>query len=850
MKKTRTLLFLTLLSAVLLPSCTKNPSTSVDLITSTIPGPSTSSTAGGSVVDPSSHPKPSSGGGSTTVPVTTPTTAPGPSTSTTTGPYQEFSNYDAYIDQYSESGHLYIHYKRPNATMEDYNRYGLWLWPTGGQGALFAASTSVGSITPSTTSWMSKIGVNGSIDQAGACADIDLNSTSYVSGKTGAPFSLKGLNRIGYLVVQLSSMSGSTHWVSDGGGDAFIEDIDVNVRANGAIHVFLNQGEARFPSYYYSEETYTNPVIQDTTGEYRSVRDVDSSVTAFDQFNTSQKFKSTAKNGYQIFIPTFCDSNGDGFGDLRGVINKLDYLAELHIDTLWLSPFLKSNSYHGYDTVDFYQIDERLGTASDLRELVLKAHQKGIKLLMDFVINHASSSSIWFKKAQRGETGIDKNGNTFRYRDLFHFKMKGDKNGTGTKNVENDPDWYRDGESNYYYYAKFASDMPELNYDAKITRDMIMDVAYYWLGFGFDGYRVDAIKHIYMADEANKSANDEIITDVSEKTYYDEQLGQEVKKTVDYSTNTTKNLAFWMEMQARIKAVYPDAYLVGENFDGWDMRISPYYSSFDSQFDFNAYYHHLEYAYLNVDGKNASAIATENNAKVGYFQNHRSDFINATFTSNHDVSRAINHINSTKNSSGGTVDATITGTVQQVERAKMHAAMTILQPGVSFIYYGDELGMSSNTSENSLDHDNSLDRFYRQPMKWANVEERAFISFGEGYNNKYDTYNKLLDDVDAQKEMKQSMLNFYKSLTSIKADPLFPVDGSYQGYKYDANTNVYYCVLTGDKATYRIIINTGGSSGQGTAAYGIEANEEAVFSYNATANSINPYGVVVVRSVK
>lgn len=845
MKKTRNLLLLTLLSVVLLPSCSKKPSSSVDLITSTVPGPdsssltSTTSTIGGSSTGPSTTKVPTTSG---IKPDSTPS-------STTTGPYQEFTNYDAYIDEYSKSGHLYIHYKRPGATIEDYNRYGLWLWPTGGQGALFAASTTVNGITASTNSWMTNIGVNGPIDQAGVCAEIDLNSTSYVSGKTGGPFSLSGLNRIGYLVVQLSSMGGSTHWVSDGGGDAFIEDIDVNVRANGAIHVFLNQGEARFPSYYYSEETYTNPVLQDTTGAYRSTSDVESSKNSFDQFATSQKFKTTSKNGYQIFIPTFCDSNGDGFGDLRGIINKLDYLEALHIDTLWLSPFLKSNSYHGYDTVDFYQIDERIGTVSDLKELIFKAHQKGMKLVMDFVINHASSSSIWFKKAQRGETGIDKYGNVFKYRDLFHFKMKGDKNGTGSKNVEDDPDWFRDGESNYYYYAKFASDMPELNYDAKITRDMIMDVAYYWLGFGFDGYRVDAIKHIYMADEANKSEGDSIIEDVSTKVYYDEQLGKEVTKTVDYSTNTTKNLAFWMEMQARIKAVYPDAYLVGENFDGYDLRISPYYSSFDSQFDFNAYYHHFEYAYLNLQGKNASSIATENNQKFGYFKNHRSDFINATFTSNHDVSRAINHINSTK-SGNDTVDVKITGTVQQVSRAKMHAAMTILQPGVSYIYYGDELGMSSNTSENTLDHDNSIDRFYRQPMKWADPSERAFISFGEGYNNNYDSYNKLLDDAETQAGQEKSMLSFYQDLNKIKADPLFPVDGTYQGYNYESNGNVYHCVISNDRATYRIFINTGGPSGTGSAPYGINPDEETVFSYNATSSSINPYGVVVVRSVK
>ena len=188
---------------------------------------------------------------------------------------------------------------------------------------------------------------------------------------------------------------------------------------------------------------------------------------------------------------------------------------------------------------------------------------------MDLVINHSSTSSIWFKKAQKAEKGIDSEANEFSYRDLFHFKYKGDTTGSGKK-VEEDPDWYQDGESDYYYYAKFASDMPEFNYDAQITRDLINEVAMYWLGFGIDGYRLDAIKHIYMVDESEKRLTDKVITDIADVTSYDEQLGQMVTKHVDYSTNTTKNIAFWKEFAARIKAVYPDTYLVAENFDGWD----------------------------------------------------------------------------------------------------------------------------------------------------------------------------------------------------------------------------------------------------------------------------------------
>lgn len=792
---------------------------------------------------------------------------PGTSSSTTTsssidnpntsasnpGGIQTFEDYDRYIDQYSQSGHLYIHYYREGATMADYNKYGLWLWPVGQQGALFAASTSVPELTSNSSGWMSKIGVNGSIDQAGVCADIDLNSTSYVTSRDGKPFSLKDLDRIGYLVVLLSSMGGGTHWTSDGGGDGYMEDVQANVRENGAIHVFLKSGTVREPSFYYSEEIYTNPVTSDTTGAYRSTIDIDSSIEKYGNSQTSQKFSQEGANGYQVFIPTFADSDGDGFGDLRGVISKLDYLESLSIDTLWLSPFLKSNSYHGYDTVDYFKVDERFGTESDLRELIYKAHEKGIKVLMDLVINHTSSSSIWFKKAQKGETGIDMNGETFKYRDLFHFKMKGDKTGSN-KNVENDSDWFKDGESQYYYYAKFSSDMPELNYDAQVTRDLMLSVAEYWLGFGMDGYRLDAIKHIYMRSESENKKNDKIIEDIADKTYYDEQIGDFVTETIDYSTNTTKNLAFWKEFSMRLKALYPDCFLVGENFDGWDERIAPYYQAMDSQFDFNEYYHNLEYMYLGM-GKTASDLAVENTRKLNeFFKTQRSDFINSTFTSNHDISRAINHINSTKETMlGAEEDVIIIGTDKEIGRAKVHAAVTILQPGLSFTYYGDELGMSSNTKENDLEHTNSLDRYYRQPMKWANEEERCFITFGEGYTNEYDSYNKILEDVDAQGNDANSMLSFYRSINAIKGADDFPTNGTYNGYSYDVNKNVYHCVISPKEAsdtTYKIYVNTGGKDGTGEAPWGLGEGDELVYSHNADESNIHPYGVVVTKVAK
>lgn len=771
------------------------------------------------------------------------------------GSLQEIDDYDSFCDTWSQENHLYIHYYKKDAkSFADYEKYGLWLWEPGKAGVLFAASTNPGDLHVSTNSWMQDIGGKGNVDQAGVCADIDLSSKNYVTGEIGKAIDWSNVNKLGYLVVELASMvPGNVGWVKDG-IDNYIEDIQVNKRANGSIHVFLVAKSTDSYRHYYNEEIYENPVNSDTTGVYRSQTDLSSSNPFNKKVTTSKKFYENAGIGYEIFVSTFRDSDGDGMGDLRGVIDSLDYLNSLNVKVLWLSPFLECNSYHGYDTINYFNVDPRFGTNEDLDELIYKAHEKGMYVLMDFVINHSSNQSVWFKKARRGEVGTDRNGNEIRYRDLFHFKFAGDITENGVK-VENDPNWVRDGESQYYYYAKFADDMPEFNYDYSGTRNMMIDVASYYLGKGIDGFRLDAIKHIYMKDESKNSSSDLILEDKGTKEYYDEEMDKMCSKEFDYSTNQNKNIAFWKEFAYKLKSVYPDCYLVGENFDGWDQRIAPMYQAMDSQFDFPSYYSAHNWLYANIGGS-ASILGEKMNAKFEYYSKYRSDYINSAFTSNHDVSRAINHINSTKDSEAGTEhDVKIIGTETQLNKAKVYAAITLLQPGLSFIYYGDELGMSSNTTENSLSHENNLDRYYRQSFKWKDESLRPELEFGSQYTNAYDSYNSgKLKSMEDQEKDSNSMLNFYKAICAIKQDPSYPVNGEFKAYKYDGNDDILHFVMnpTNDnEKQYKIYINTGGNSGSSREiSYTVQDTEELVFSYNYNSSNtaLYSYGIIVTRT--
>ena len=768
--------------------------------------------------------------------------------------------YEEWVGTWSKSGHLYIHYLRPEAQESDYNTYCVWLWqhrPLDLEGGLwgFGGNPQVSeklTLNPMTTSWMQptevkKTGTGNYIDDYGAIMDIDLNKEGLVGGKSGKPISYKDATELGFLVVNEESMDGSTNWTSDGGKETYIKGFNTHFREDGSMHLYIVSGD--FKNYGFEATTSNpriNPVTKDTSGKYRSKTQVidSSKAKAFDPAatKTSDEFK-TLGVGYQIFVASFADSDGDGMGDLRGIINKLDYLDDLGAQVLWLTPIQQSDSYHGYDISDYFAVDDKFGTIDDYRELIYKAHQKGMKVLMDLVLNHTSKNNVWFEKSQwainsegaeQDETGIE-------WRNVYSWKHKSDSiqkyvNGSYTTiTVEQDaksdnPSWYRDGESEYYYYGKFGSGMPEINYEYQPTRDLVKDMARYWLSFGLDGYRLDAVKHIYMKDEVANTGDDVIITDVGTKSSYDDEKGKYVEKAFDYSSDLNKNVLWWREFANDIKHAYPNCFLVGENFDGWGNRMSPYYQALDSQFDFANYYHSSQMLYSDADhydGNGAGAYATKHSpetygvfgANFEYNQTgkvwqggKRTDYINGAYTSNHDVDRAINKVNGTWAKVGGVDEsvpaAKITGTAQEIGRAKIMGAMAILQPGVSWIYYGDELGMSGNTDKHVelYGNENSMDIWYRQPMKWEKGETEETTGYKAGqYTFEWDSYNKNLDGVKEQKADGNSMYNWYKALNTIKKQ--YPKNAR---VSFDAGNDVLIMDITGDSGKqFKIYISVG-----------------------------------------
>ncbi|MCQ3035707.1 MAG: alpha-amylase family glycosyl hydrolase [Bacilli bacterium] len=833
----------------------------------------------------------------------TPTTGETSAKPTTSGSVPEIDpeDYDAWTDTWSKPNHLYFHYNRGEGAT-DYDNYCLWLWqffPQNLEGTLWGydGPTKVSdklTLKPMSTSFMTfpEVGLEGSgtfCDKYGIIFDVDLSRTDLIGGKTGTPVTFNGAEEVGFLLPLQSSMDGSKNWTSDGGCETYVEGFNKEenwrtVEGGKAMHLYTCTGNLsgytfRVGSGVIPPQPIINPVDSDTTGKYRSETE-----EIPEYYETTDKTSDTFKElgvGYQIFVASFRDSNGDGIGDIRGIIDSLDYLEDLGVECLWLTPVNKSDSYHGYDVSNYTEIDRRYGTKEDYIELLNKAHAKGMKVLMDLVLNHTSKTNEWFKKSKMAEEsdGIKwRNVYTWKYKEDMVKKAKMHYDDANKKWVldgyskitveedanSNNPSWYRDGESNYYYYGKFGSGMPEINYENIATRNLIIEKAKYWLnidnsGVGIDGYRLDAVKHIYMNDEVEDTEGDVIINDVGEAKSYDDEKGEYIYKKYDYSSDLTKNVNWWNQFSKALKDINPNFFLVGENFDGWGTRTSNYYRALDSQFDFSNYYHIPAWIY-NTDQGAASyndgtqaaetfvPFASNENFEVGanYLVpgGNRKDFINGAFTSNHDVMRVINQAN-------GTGDKNSTAAKEHIEygdtyangKAMFQAAVTILNRGLSWIYYGDELGMSSNTNTHIAKYgsENSMDIWYRQPFLWNDKRVRSNYKFGQ-FTFELDDHNKHLvnngegvkytpstDTTPMELVVDNEFYEFYKGLIAIKKE--YPKDAHIE-YKWSSKNVLRIFVTDPKDPSYEMQIFLQNGLTQDEYKYALDASYENIKSLN------------------
>lgn len=346
---------------------------------------------------------------------------------------------------------------------------------------------------------------------------------------------------------------------------------------------------------------------------------------------------------YQIFVGSFSDSNGDGIGDIRGIINRIDYLNDgdinsgksLGVQGIWLSPIFSSPSYHKYDASDYYKLDWRFGEEKDLKELIELCHERNIKLILDLAINHTSNSHPWFAEFKTARINGDTDNKYYNY---YSCVTADEKVGGVT--------YQKIAGVDCYYECNFSSDMPELNFDNPEVRNAMLDVAKYYLDLGVDGFRFDAVKYIYYG-------------------------------------NTQKSVDFWKWYMDELRAVKPDIYCVGECWSG-ESEILEYYSALNC----------FNFAMSQSEGVAATAakgrsVSTFTNYIVSFqdkIKDKNPDSMMMSFLSNHDMDR-------------------IAGSFVTDNNMRMAANLYLLSPGSPVIYYGEEIGMrgsrgSANTDAN------------------------------------------------------------------------------------------------------------------------------------------------------
>lgn len=358
--------------------------------------------------------------------------------------------------------------------------------------------------------------------------------------------------------------------------------------------------------------------------------------------------KETKTDGvfYQIFVRSFADSNGDGIGDINGITNQLDKLADMGIKGIWLTPFNPSPSYHKYDVIDYYNVDLEYGTLEDVKTMLKKADELGITVLMDLVINHTSRENRWFREAIKSPDNP--------YRDYYNWaslkegKVKEDAYVWGHKV------WNKVGDD--AYYAIFWEGMPDLNFNNQQVRKEIKDIAKFWLDLGIDGFRCDAAMHIFGA--------------------YEEPIGTNLRD---------KTLGWWKEFKDYIVSVNKNAILLGEVWTS-PSQMAPYFESFDMLFDFSIGEESL-ISMVNTGrdkgGRNNKFVNDFSRNLEIYGKNNQS-FIMSPFLTNHDQNRVMSSIQG------------------DVKKAKLLANMYLTLPGTPFIYYGEELGMKGGKPDEQI----------------------------------------------------------------------------------------------------------------------------------------------------
>lgn len=519
--------------------------------------------------------------------------------------------------------------------------------------------------------------------------------------------------------------------------------------------------------------------------------------------------------GYQIYPRSFMDSNGDGIGDLQGIISKLDYIKDLGIDVIWICPMYESpNDDNGYDISNYQGIMKEFGTMADFDELLRKVHEKGMKLIIDLVLNHTSDEHSWFLESRASKES--------NKRDWYIWREgKEGKEPNNWESIFHGSAWEYDEATDEYFLHLFSRKQPDLNWENKEVRHALYAMVNWWLDKGIDGFRIDAISHIKKEPGLLDMPNPE---------------GLQYVSSFDKHMNIEGIHDFLEELNKETFSKY-DIMTVGEangvNAEEAKLWVGEKNGKFDMVFQFE----HLDL--WDTEGEQKLDVLALKKVLSRWQNSLYKEGWNALFIENHDIVRVVSKWGDDEK--------------YWAESSKALAMMYFMQQGTPFIYQGQEIGMTNvhypeifyyndiatynryikNREEGmlkevALKHEWAASRDNaRTPMQWDGSEKGGFTT-GEPWLAMNPNVKAI--NVANQLEDSQSILNFYKDLIRIrKANSTF-IEGKYE-LVMPEDTQLYAYTRTDDHGKFLIICNLTGEEAQFTADFDLEDRELLLSNY-------------------
>nr|WP_204703057.1 alpha-amylase family glycosyl hydrolase [Halanaerobacter jeridensis] len=528
-------------------------------------------------------------------------------------------------------------------------------------------------------------------------------------------------------------------------------------------------------TYYYQIESINQQANNKSTTK----------VLSFEKLGNTNNWKAAewAKDAvfYEVFVRSFYDANGDGIGDFAGLKEKIPYFKKLGIDAIWLMPINQSPTYHAYDVKNYYKTDSDYGSREEFIDFLKAAHKNDLKVIMDLVVNHTADDHKWFQEAKKDPENA--------FRDYYIWRNMFDD--VNEKGPWDQKVWHKHF-TDEYYYATFWNQMPDLNFRNPKVRQEMKKRAKFWLdpngdgdfSDGVDGFRLDAALHID-----------------------------------DKDPQVTHN--WWQEFNTAVKAVNPNAFLVGENWTN-TQTMAKFYQDLDASFNFTLADQIISFVQEKYY-KSTDILAKTKDIHQTYNM-YSNNYIDATFLRNHDQNRVASVLKGNK------------------EQIKLAASVLFTLPGTPFVYYGEELGQ----------HGKKPDPNIREPFDWyQDAKGSGMTTMNKGGFHEPMKYTKANDGISLaeQQDKEGSIFEHYQELIKIRQENPILFDGEYN--KIETSDKIYGYKVSSKEVNYNLFVIHNKSKQNNIVTLSNEMNGLLTNEiYQAGEVVIKPYGTLILKTEK